>query len=131
MAKSVKVSADLRIQGANGEIKVTNEADGSLVIDFPNPRSFHSFADIPLPFKPGIRTIGKANAALWEQRQVVVVKVAQVDWLVLGRNPKAFVKYVKFIPIYLKQKLSRNVMEYLAGGLMGLVFTYLIVKKRN
>jgi hypothetical protein len=131
MAKPVKIIADLSIQNSSGEIKVKNDQDGSLVFDFPDRKSFHSFSEIPLPFKPSIQAIGKTNAALLEQRQPVIVRVENDDWLVLGRDKKASVKYMKLAPIYLKKQLNWKTAIYIAGGGLGAALTYLFIKRRN
>jgi len=131
MAKPVKVFADLSIQSKAGEIKVQNEQDGSLVLDFPNRQSFNSFTQIPLPFKPSLKAIGKTNAALLEQRQPVIVRVAHEDWIVLGRNSKAAIKYFKIAPSYLKQQLTWKTALYVAGGLLGVLLGYFAIKKES
>lgn len=131
MAKPVKIIADLSIQNGSGEIKVKNDEDGSLVFDFPNAESFSSLADIPIPFKPSFQAIGKTNAALLEQRQPVIVRVNQEDWLVLGRDKKASIKYLKLAPIFLKKSFNWKTALYIAGGSLGATLAYFAFKKRN
>jgi hypothetical protein len=131
MAKTVKVLADLSIQNGEGEIRIKNDQDGSLVFDFPSAKSFNSLSSVPIPFKPSFQAIGKANAALMEQRQPVIVRVDDEDWLVLGRDRKPSVKYFKLAPFYLKKQFSWKTALYIAGGGLGAALTYLAVKKRN
>lgn len=130
MAKPVKVIADLSIHNDAGEIKVTNDEKGSLVFDFPNRQSFNSFTEIPLPFKPSLKAIGKTNAALLEQRQPVIIRVNQKEWLVLGRDRKASVKYFKLAPSYLKDQFTWKTAVYILGGGVAAFFTYFFIKRR-
>lgn len=131
MAKPVKIIADLSIQSSAGEIKVKNDEDGSLVFDFPTPKSFNNFAELPIPFKPSFQAIGKTNAALLEQRQPVIVRVNQEDWLVLGRDSKPTLKYLKLAPVYLKKQLTWKTALYIAGGSLSAAIAYFAIKKRN
>jgi len=131
MAKPVKVFADLSIKNSAGDIKVKNDSDGSLVFDFPNAKSFNNFANIPLPFKPSLQALNKTNATLLEQRQPVVFRIDQEDWLVLGRDQKPLIKYLKLAPVYLRKNLSWKTALYVAGGSLGAVLAYLAIKKRN
>ena len=133
MAKPIKIIADLSIQNRAGEIKVTNDENGSLLIDFPNKNSINTITDIPLPFpiRSGVQAIAKTNAALLEQRQPVIVRVDHEEWLVLGRDEKPLVKYLKLAPVYLKRYPNIKIALYMIGGGIGALLTYLIVKKRN
>ncbi|WPP49930.1 hypothetical protein [Catalinimonas niigatensis] len=131
MAKPVKVMADLSIRNGAGEIKVTNDEQGSLIFDFPNRQSLDIFTTIPLPFKPSLKAIGKTNAALLEQRQPVIVRVNQKDWLVLGRDKKATVQYLKFAPSYLKKQfIWKNALYILSSGI-AVVLAYFLVKRQR
>lgn len=130
MAKPVKITADLSIHHDAGEIKVTNDGQGSLVFDFPNRQSFNSFTEIALPFKPSLKALEKTNAALLEQRQPVIVKVNQKEWLVLGRDSKASVRYLKFVPSYLKSRFSLKTVLYVLAGGAGAILTYIFIKRR-
>ncbi|MFP4088911.1 MAG: hypothetical protein ACLFUB_13350 [Cyclobacteriaceae bacterium] len=131
MAKPVKIFADLSISNGSGEIRVTNDADGSLVIDLPNKESLESIVDLPIPFKPSFNAIGKTNAALAEQRQSVIVKVNNEEWIVLGRDKKATLNYVKLAPFYLKQNLSWKTGLYVLGGGLAAGLAYVLLKRRN
>lgn len=131
MTKSVKVLADLSIQSGEDLINVKNDQDGSLVFEFPNAKSFNSLSSIPIPFKPGVQSINKANAALLEQRQPVVLRVDQEDWLVLGRDNKPSVKYFKLAPFYLKQQLTWKTALYIAGSGLGAALAYFAIRRRN
>ncbi|MEK6479655.1 hypothetical protein WJR50_19085 [Catalinimonas sp. 4WD22] len=129
MTKPVKVIADLSIQSETGEIKVNNADDGSLIFDFPNRQTFNNFSEIPLPFKPSLKAIGKTNAALLEQRQPVIIRVDHEDWIVLGKTSKASLKYIKLAPFYLKQQLSWKNSLYIIGAALGFALGYFAVKK--
>lgn len=131
MTKSVKVLADLSIQNGDEHINVKNDQDGSLVFEFPSAKSFNSLSSVPVPFKPGIQSLGKANAALLEQRQPIILRVAQEDWLVLGRDNKPSVKYFKLAPFYLKRQLTWKTALYIAGSGLGATLAYFAIKKRN
>lgn len=130
MAKPVKIMADLSIRNGAGEIKVSNDKDGSLVFDFPNRQSLNSFTDIPLPFKPSLRAIGKTNAALLEQRQPVIVRVNQKEWLVLGRDRKASVRYLQFAPSYLKDRFTWKTALYILSSGAAAFLAYFLVKRQ-
>jgi len=135
MAKPVKIFADLSIQNGAGEIRLKNDADGSLVLDFPNSKAFNSFSEnflnAPIPFKPSFRSIGKANAALLERRQPVIVRVNHEDWVVLGRNPKASIMYRKLAPVYLKKQLKLKTALYILGSGIAVTLSVLFFRKRN
>ncbi|MDF9799058.1 hypothetical protein OKW21_004321 [Catalinimonas alkaloidigena] len=131
MAKPVKVFADLSIQSEDGEIIVKNADDGSLIFDFPTRQSFNNFTEVPLPFKPSLKAIGKANAALLQQRQPVVIRVDHEDWIILGKTPKATLKFVKLAPFYLKQNLSWKDSLYLVGTALGFAIGYLAIRKES
>jgi hypothetical protein len=131
MAKPVKVLADLTISNGAGDIKVNNDPDGSLVFNLPNRESLASLVNLPIPFKPSLKAIGKTNAALAEQRQPVIVRVNNEDWIVLGRDKKAMLKYAKLAPIYLKQQVSWKSGLYLLGAGAAAGLTYFFLKRRN
>lgn len=131
MAKPVKVMADLSIRNGAGEIKVTNDEQGSLVFDFPNRQSLDRFTEIPLPFKPSLRAIGKTNAALLEQRQPVIIRVNHKEWLVLGRDRQASVQYLKFAPTYLKKQFTWKTALYILSSGIAAVLAYFLIKRQR
>ncbi len=131
MTKRLQVTANLVLQHKHNEIKIQNDHEGSLIVQFPDNTSFNNFLKTKLPFKPNNKTIAKANTTLYEKGQPVIIKVKNEDWMVLGRSHKPEIKYAKVAVPYLSYNTSWKTVVYFLSGGIGAAFLYLLIRKRS
>ena len=135
MPKQLKVIADLTVQNSAGELKINNDPNGDLVLSFSNKKTFDNFLKSELPMDTSTSSLNKLNDTLREQRQPVVVRVKGEDWLVLGRDGKPKIKYLKVASSYVTSTYSTKDISFVVGsvigGILGGVLLYSLFKTRD
>lgn len=135
MPKQLKVTADLIVQNSAGELKINNDPNGDLVLSFSNKKTFDNFLKSEFPVDTSASSLNKLNDTFREQQQPIIVRVNGEDWLVLGRDSKPKIKYLKVVPSYVASAYSTKSISLVAGsiigGILGGVFLYSLFKKQD
>ena len=84
MAKTIEVIADLTLELDGDKVRVTNDADGDLVILFPDKRTLGKFMKTRLALDQGFNSLNRVNKLLKEQQQPVILRVNNEEWDHLG-----------------------------------------------
>ncbi|MEM9670952.1 MAG: hypothetical protein AAF992_00055 [Bacteroidota bacterium] len=129
--KPIKVVADLTLSSSNGDVQVSNDHEGDLIIRFPNQKSFFSLLNARWPMRPGWNTLVQLNRSFYENQQTIIIQVQDQPWLTLGRFPRPRINYRKVAAPYLTNTTSlKNIMYLLAAG-VGATLLYFLFRKRN
>ena len=135
MPKQLEITADLMVQNSAGELKINNDPNGDLVLSFSNKKTFDNFLKSKLPIEANTSSLNKFNDTLREQQQPVIVRVKGEDWLVLGRDSKPQIKYLKVAPSYVTSTYSTKSISFVVGsvigGILGGVLLYSLFKTRD
>ncbi len=137
MAKTIDVIADLTIELDGDKVKVTNDGDGDLVINFPNKQTLGKFMKTRFAFSTDFSSLNRVNKVLQRERQPVILRVNQEDWVVLGRYDNPVIKYAKLAPLLLDNSLSGAkpkdwfILAGVLGGSILAVLLYQLIKKRD
>ena len=136
MSKTVEVIADLTLELDGDEIHVTNDADGDLVIHFPNKKTLGKFLKTRFALDASLSSLGRVNKRLKQEKQPVILRVNHEDWIVLGRYDNPVVKYNKLAPLLLNKSFSSDRKSWyiaasvVGGGLLAALL-YRFIRKRN
>ncbi|MGD1891122.1 MAG: hypothetical protein ACFB15_11080 [Cyclobacteriaceae bacterium] len=129
--KPIEVVADLTLSSSNGDVRVSNDHEGDLIICFPNQKSFFSLLNARWPMRPGWNTLVQLNRSFYKNRQAIIIRVQDQPWLTLGRFPRPRINYRKVAAPYLTNTTSlKNIMYLLAAG-VGATLLYFLFRKRN
>ena len=135
MAKTIEVIADLTLELDGDKVKVTNDTDGDLVILFPNKQVLGKFIRTRFATNTGFNSLNKVNKLLLEQKQPVILRINNEDWVILGHYDNPVIKYSKLAPLLLNNSLSDRSNWYIAAGVLsgGVVaaLLYSLIRKRN
>ena len=135
MPKQLEVTANLTVQNSAGELKINNDPNGDLVLSFSNKKTFDNFLKSEFPVDTSTSSLNKLNNTLREQQQPVVVRVKGEDWLILGRDSKPKIKYLKVAPSYVTSTYSTKSISFVigsvVGGVLGGILLYSLFKTRD
>ncbi len=135
MAKTIEVTADLTLELDGDTVQVTNDSDGDLVILFPDRKTLSKFLRTRFAVNTGFRSLNRANKLLREQKQPVILRVDQEDWVVLGHYDNPVIKYAKLAPLLLDGTFSDRRSWYVVGGVVGgsvaAALLYYLIKRRG
>ncbi len=137
MAKTIDVIADLTIELDGDKVKVTNDSDGDLVIDFPDKQTLGKFMKTRFALSTDFSSLNRVNRVLQKERQPVVLRVNHEDWVILGRYDNPVIKYAKLAPLLLNQSFSGSKQKnwYILAGVLGgsalAVLLYQLIKRRD
>lgn len=135
MAKTIDVIADLTIELDGDKVKVTNDSDGDLVIDFPNKQTLGKFLKTRFALSTDFSSLNRVNKLLQKEQQPVILRVSQEDWVILGRYDNPVIKYVKLAPLLLDNSLPNHKKWYVLAGVLGgsvlAVLLYQLIKRRD
>ena len=137
MAKTIDVIADLTIELDGDKVKVTNDSDGDLVIDFPDKQTLGKFMKTRFALSTDFSSLNRVNKVLQKEGQPVVLRVNHEDWVILGRYDNPVVKYAKLAPLLLNNSLSSSnqknwyVLVGILGGSVLAVLLYQLIRKRD
>ena len=137
MAKKIDVIADLTIELDGDKVKVTNDSDGDLVIDFPNKQTLGKFMKTRFALSSDFSSLNRVNKVLQQEQQPVVLRVNQEDWVILGRYDNPVIKYAKLAPLLLNNSFSGSkpkdwyVLAGVLGGSVLAVLVYQLIRKRG
>lgn len=135
MAKTIEVIADLTIALDGDKVRVTNDSDGDLVILFPDKKVLAKFLKTRFALNTGFNSLNRVNKRLLEQKQPVILRVNQEDWVILGHYTNPVIKYNKLAPILLDNTFSDRSSWYMIAGAIGSgivgFLLYTLIKKRN
>lgn len=135
MAKTIEVIADLTLELDGDKVRVTNDADGDLVILFPDKRTLGKFMKTRLALDQGFNSLNRVNKLLKEQQQPVILRVNNEDWIILGHYDNPVVKYNKVAPLLLNNTFSDRKPWYIIAGVVGGSLTaallYYLIKRRD
>jgi hypothetical protein len=130
-AKPIEVIADLTLSGNNGDVRVSNDHEGDLIIRFPNQKSFFSLLNTRWPMRPGWNTLIQLNRSFYQNQQAIIIQVQDQPWLTLGKFSRPRINYRRVAAPYLTNTPSlKNGIYLLAAGL-GATLLYLLFRKRN
>jgi len=130
-SKQIEVFADLSLSNNHGDVRVSNNHEGDLIIRFPNQKSFFSLLNTRWPIRPGWNTLVQLNRSFYDNQQTIVVQVQDQSWLTLGKFPRPRINYRKVAAPFLTNTSSlKNGLYVLAAGL-GATLLFLLFKKRN
>jgi hypothetical protein len=130
-AKPIEVIADLTLSGNNGDVRVSNDHEGDLIIRFPNQKSFFSLLNTRWPIRPGWNTLIQLNRSFYQNQQAIIIQVQDQPWLTLGKFSRPRINYRRVAAPYLTNTPSlKNGIYLLAAGL-GATLLYLLFRKRN
>ena len=136
MAKTVEVIADLTLALDGDEIRVTNDADGDLIIHFPNKKMLGRFLKARFALDASLSSLGRINKRLKQEKQPVILRVNHEDWIILGRYDNPVVKYNKLAPVLLNKSFSSDRKSWyiaasvVGGGLLAALL-YRFIKKQS
>lgn len=135
MAKTIDVIADLTIELEGDKVKVTNDSNGDLVINFLNKQTLGKFMKTRFALSTDFSSLNRINKLLQKERQPVVLRVSQEDWVILGRYDNPVVKYAKLAPLLLNNAIPDQKNWYILAGVLGgsvlAVLLYQIIRKRD
>lgn len=135
MAKTIEITADLTLELDGSTVKVTNDSDGDLVILFPDKRTLGKFLKTRFAVNTGFSSLNRVNKLLRKQKQPVILRVDNEDWVVLGHYDNPVIKYAKLAPLLLNDTLSDRTSWYIVGGVIGgsiaAALLYYLVKRRS
>ncbi len=137
MAKTIDVIADLTIELDGDKVKVTNDSDGDLIINFPDKQILGKFMKTRFALSSDFSSLNRVNKALQKEQQPVVLRVNQEDWVILGRYDNPVIKYAKLAPLLLNNTLSGSESKewYVLAGVLGgsilAVLLYQLIRKRD
>ena len=135
MSKTVEVIADLTLELDGDKIRVTNDANGDLVIRFPSKKMLGKFLKARFALDASLSSLGRVNKRLKEEKQPVILRVDQEDWIILGRYDNPVVKYNKLAPVLLNKSLSNHRPWYIAASVIGgglvAALLYHLIRKRS
>lgn len=130
-AKRIEVFADLSLSNNYGDVKVSNNHKGDLIIHFPNQKSFFSLLNARWPMRPGWNTLVQLNRSFYDNQQAVVIQVQDQSWLTLGKFPRPRINYRKIAAPYLTNTPSLKNGLYLVAAGLGATLLFLLFRKRN
>ncbi|MGB3586292.1 MAG: hypothetical protein WBA23_07130 [Tunicatimonas sp.] len=130
-SKNVRVLADLTVNGPQGDIRINNDSDGSLVVSFPNEKSFFSLINTKLPFKSNWSTVVKTNRTFYQNQQPLVVKVADQPWITLGKFPRPRINYQRVTYPLITNTPSIKTGLYILAAAAGATLLYALFRKRS
>ena len=135
MAKTIEVIADLTLELDGDKVKVMNDTDGDLVILFPNKKVLGKFLKTRFATNTGFSSLNRVNKLLLEQKQPVILRINNEDWVILGHYSNPVIKYAKLAPLLLDNSLSDRNSWYIAasvvsGGVMAALL-YSLIKKQS
>lgn len=129
--KHIQVLADLTIANTNGDIRVENDRDGSLVVSFSDKRPFFDLLKAQLPQQANWKALVEANRSFYQNNQPFIVKVEGRPWITLGKSPLPRINYRRLVPPYVSSNPSLKNGLYLAGSALGAALLYAVFRKRN
>jgi hypothetical protein len=135
MAKTIDITADLTIELDGDKVKVTNDSDGDLVINFPSKQTLGKFLKTRFALSTDFSSLNRVNKLLHKERQPVILRVNYEDWVVLGRYDNPVIKYAKLAPLLLDNTFSDRKDWYVLAGVLGgsvlAVLLYRLIKTRG
>ena len=135
MANAIEVIGDLTLELDGDKVKVTNDTDGDLVILFSDKKVLGKFLKTRFSLNTGFNSLNRVNKLLLEQKQPVILRVNNEDWVILGHYDNPVIKYTKLAPLLLDNPLSDRTPWYIAAGAIcgGFVaaLIYTLVKRQN
>ena len=135
MAKTIEVIADLTLELDGDKVKVTNDTDGDLVILFSDKKALGRFLKTRFAMDTGFNSLTKVNKLLLEQKQPVILRVNNEDWVVLGHYDNPVIQYAKLAPLLLDSSLSDHRTWYIAAGVIGggllAALLYTLIKRQS
>ncbi len=130
-SKNVRVLADLILNSPQGDIRINNDSDGSLIVSFPNQKSFFSLLNTKLPFQSNWSNIVKTNRAFYQNQQSFVVKVDDQPWITLGKFPRPRVNYRRVTYPFITNIPSIKIGLYILAAAAGATLLYALFRKRS
>lgn len=130
-AKSLQVIADLTLSNSQGDVRITNNSEGDLIIRFPNQKSFFKLLDIQWPFKPGWSTLSQLNRKFYGYQQSVIIQVEDQSWLTLGKFPRPRINYRKVTAPYINNTPFIKTGLYILAAALGATLLFSLFRKRN
>ncbi|MGB3848594.1 MAG: hypothetical protein WA958_01405 [Tunicatimonas sp.] len=135
MAKTIDITADLTIELDGDKVKVTNDSDGDLVINFPSKQTLGKFLKTRFALSTDFSSLNRVNKLLRKEQQPVILRVNYEDWVVLGRYDNPVIKYAKLAPLLLDNTFSDRKDWYVLAGVLGgsvlAVLLYRLIKTRG
>lgn len=119
MTRRIDITADLTIELDGDKVKVTNDSDGDLVIDFPDKQTLGKFLKTRFALRTDFSSLNRVNKLLQKEQQPVVLRVSQEDWVTLGRYDNPVIKYAKLAPLLLDGSFSDRRNWYVFAGVLG------------
>lgn len=135
MAKTIEITADLTLELDGEKVKVTNDSDGDLVIHFPSKKTLGKFLKTRFALDSGFNSLNRVNKRLQQEKQPVILRVNNEDWIILGHYDNPVVKYAKLAPLLLNRTISDRTPWYIAasvvGGSLVAALLYNLIKRQN
>lgn len=135
MAKAIDIIADLTIELDGDKVKVTNDSDGDLVINFPSKQTIGKFMKTRFALSTDFSSLNRVNKLLQKEGQPVILRVNQEDWVILGRYDNPVIKYAKLAPLLLDNSISDQKNWYVLAGVLGgsvlAILLYQLIRKRD
>ncbi len=136
MAKTVEVVADLTLTLDGDQVHVTNDNSGALVFHFPSKKTLGKFLRTRFALDASFSSLNRINKRLQREQQVVVLRVKDEDWMVLGRYENPRVRYNKIAPVILSKNISENrsswyVAASVVGGGLIAALLYRLLKRQS
>ncbi len=135
MAKKIDIIADLTIELDGDKVKVTNDSDGDLVIDFPSKQTLGKFIRTRFALSTDFSSLNRVNKLLQKEQQPVILRVDHEDWVTLGRYDNPVIKYAQLAPLLLDNSFSDRKNWYILAGVLGggilAVLIYQLIKRQD
>ena len=135
MAKKIDIIADLTIELDGDTVKVTNDSDGDLVIDFPSKQTLGKFIKTRFALSTDFSSLNRVNKLLQKEQQPVILRVDHEDWVTLGRYDNPVIKYAQLAPLLLDDSFSDRKNWYVLAGVLGggilAVLIYQLIRRQD
>jgi len=128
---NVRVIADLLVTGSQGDIRVNNDSDGSLAVNFPNQQTFFSLLNAKLPFQSNWSTVVETNRMFYENNQPLVIRVNDQPWITLGKFPRPRINYQRVTYPFITNTPNLKVGVYILAAAVGASLLYALFRKRS
>ena len=128
---TTQVRADLTIESDQGNIRVTNNTNGDLLVDFPNNEAFFNILKVKWPIRLKWNTLFQLNKELYQSQQVLIVQLNNIPWVVLGSKSRPILNYLKVASSIITRKpLIKNSLIVITLSFTATLF-YTLFRKRN
>lgn len=131
MSKRVQVLADLTLENSRGTIRINNNKEGDLIVNFPDEDTFFNLQKINLPYISGWNSLLRINRAFRRNRQSVKINVKGSTWMTLGKSSRPQFNYGKVVTRYVSRTPSIKNTLYAAIAALTASFLYLFLKRRS